>query len=216
LGEEGAAYSVAIALTLPLYITLLTVWIQATLLLMAQLGMFYAAFAGARAASVWDGTDVSEKTSNAQIRSAVRNAATPFVSGDARWTPSPATVSPLALAQAEAFASVYDEYLKSPAIPTEHLRSKRLHAQSSVEVGIDRHRAAGADSVTVHVEYAIPIALPVAGWFLGDEVRAPDGDAAYVRTLEASVTLATENSASSPSTSITRKKRMGIRYDEIH
>jgi hypothetical protein len=62
--QRGGVQSLAFVLTLPVFIIVCLFIVQVSQLMMAQMVMHYAAFAGARAASVWLATAVDEPSEN--------------------------------------------------------------------------------------------------------------------------------------------------------
>lgn len=219
--EEGAAYTVSVALTLPLFSMLIALFVEGTMLAIGQLGVSYAAFSGARSASVWYGADVSIDVAAQQVKRAVFNDAVAFVSGDPRWD-APGSSSGDGN-DAEALAQQFAEWSGDPWSMRDKVAAKRRHAAAAVKVDDSIYHSLSANpnaavpsEASVTVTYACPIVVPFMGPILGEPTAGPGGPS-YSRTLTATATFEVErpthesNGAKSP-----REHSLGIRYDVIH
>lgn len=219
--EQGAAYTVSVAMTLPLFSMLIALFVEGTMLAIGQLGVSYAAFSGARSASVWYGADVPVDVSARQVRRAVLNNAVAFVSGDPRWDVR--SQSSDAVSDAEVLAQQFAEWSEDPWSMRDKVAAKRRHAAASVKVEDSIYDSLSANPRTsvpseasVKVTYACPIVVAFVGPILGEPVEGPGGPS-YARTLTATATFEVERPAHESNGAKTpRENSLGIRYDKIH
>jgi hypothetical protein len=215
--EQGAAYTTSIAMVLPIFVVLLTVFIQATSLLATHLGLFYAAYAGARSASVWYGVDAPLDVAAQQVRRAVWNAGTPCVSGDLLWRPEHTSkdASDYAAACAASSSGAWNS--------TEYVAGKRGHAEASVRIddsivtsAMENPDKPLPNDVTIAVTYDCPIPLAIAGRILGEPTMVL-GSPSYAYRMSARVTLAIDHPLlNHGNASWSQKNRLGVRYDDLH
>lgn len=78
--ERGAAYTLSVVLVLPIFILLIAVITETTLLLQTKIGTSYAAFAAARTAAVWLPFEPFDVDARERIHQAAIAALTPFAS----------------------------------------------------------------------------------------------------------------------------------------
>lgn len=160
--ESGAAYSLPLVLTAPIYGLMMATVVEAALLLNARIGLQYAAHAAARAAVVWAPAEVSESQRLGMIELAAVNAMTPFASGQSRHARSASGGTRVAADLLEA----YDTY-SSGAAPDDYLARKWSYAAASTGVAIEVDSDEHDSPTTVVVAYDAPINLPLVGRFLG-------------------------------------------------
>ena len=84
--ESGASYTMSYVLTFPIYLLLICVMIQSTLILLVKIGNVYATYAAARAAVVWQSSDPEDpekglKNARFHAGRAAILAMAPFASG---------------------------------------------------------------------------------------------------------------------------------------
>ena len=80
-GEDGFAYSLGFLLTMPFLMVVVALVVETTLLLASKAGTFYAAYAAARSAIVWD-TAQPPGVGDERIRLAAVHAIAPFASSN--------------------------------------------------------------------------------------------------------------------------------------
>ena len=78
--EEGGAYTLSYVMVVPIIMLLMCLIVETTLMLSAKLGTVYAAFAGARVASVWSSAADWDRAEQ-RIEQAAIKAFVPFASG---------------------------------------------------------------------------------------------------------------------------------------
>jgi Flp pilus assembly protein TadG len=80
--EDGASYHLGFALILPFYVLLIVCTIELALMLNAKIAVTHAAYAAARAASVWlSAKDIPEEGRLGMVHLAAVNALAPIASG---------------------------------------------------------------------------------------------------------------------------------------
>lgn len=182
--ETGAAYSLPLVMTAPLYALMMATVVEAALLLNARIGLQYAAHAAARAATVWAPAEVPEDQRLGMIHLAAVNAIAPFASGQTRHV----AYGP-ALPTNEA-VDVYDTYSGGRA-PGDYLTRKWNYAAAKTSVAIDVESDEHDSPATAVVTYDAPINLPLVGRFLGTGTSAGSGSY-YTYRLTARATLGLE------------------------
>ncbi|MDR0705586.1 MAG: hypothetical protein LBF88_11435 [Planctomycetaceae bacterium] len=172
--ESGAAYALSFVMIFPIYLILVAVFLETTLMFQAKLGTMFAAYSAARSASVHttaafpeDRNDdfITEKARIYGTRSAVY-AMTPFACG-MKNTPSDSQ-------NCTNFWNAYDDYLegkKKPAIAERYRVKKYGYAEIATNVSFELGE--GDDSqpwtrdIIATIEYEAPFFLPYIGKLLG-------------------------------------------------
>ena len=81
-GEEGASYTLSLVLVMPIYIFLVCLIVECTLMLVVKTGTMYAAYAAGGSAIVWVPAEPKDANkSQAKVKKAAVQAMTPFASG---------------------------------------------------------------------------------------------------------------------------------------
>jgi len=207
--EDGAAYSLSLAITTPFYALLVCFLIELTLMLNVQIGVERAAFAAARSAIVWLPAEVTPLSSQDQLIDMVQlsaiQALTPYApSSDKFQRAEGSSATQNYLAAYRQFAmnggSQSDDYVSSKfdyaAAGTRIEFSPPLSSLLNGEAG-------GNDEVTVTVTYEMPFHTPGVGRILGQRSSFGNG---YVRLLTASTTLQIERPK-------TQNGMLGFDYD---
>jgi hypothetical protein len=179
--EDGAAYSLSIVMVVPIYLYLVCLILETTLMLSAKIGTVYSAYSGARAAAVWSSAANSAQARE-HIEQASRQAFVPFASG---------TMAPKQIgnetARERRYLEGYAAYAKDPAARS-YLAKKYRHAQQAVKVTTNGPPASWNSDITVTVEYQFPFNVPGIGMILGS--KGPDGR--FVSTIRTTATLQNE------------------------
>ncbi|MDR0609695.1 MAG: hypothetical protein LBG58_06260 [Planctomycetaceae bacterium] len=171
--ESGAAYALSFVMIFPIYVILVAVFLETTLMFQAKLGTMFAAYSAARSAAVHTTVAfpedrngfITEETITYAKRSAVY-AMVPFACG-MKNTPS-------ASQNCTNFWNAYDDYLEGknkPAIAEKYRVKKYGYAEKATKVSIalgeGEEEQPWTRDVIVTVEYEAPFFLPYIGKLLG-------------------------------------------------
>jgi len=188
--EDGAAYSLVYVMTFPIYMMLVCLVIQSTLILVVKMGTVYAAFAAARAAVVWGPAEPPMGLEKARL--AAVGAMAPFASSSSSHAAG-AGVSGASSPAARRYFEAYRRYSRGPATAN-YLISKYRFAERATEVSPGATPARPGDDLTVEMTYEMPLVIPGAGRILGH--RAPWPAARFwTRRIASSATLTDETPA---------------------
>lgn len=211
--EDGASYSLSLALTTPLYTLMICVLIELTLMMNVQIGVDLAAFAAARSASVWLPAEVTSRNTPQQsldmIHRAAAHALTPYASSQEKHQRSD---GPLDSQGDSDYMRMYRGLAGSRASQTEtYVLRKRRYALAATRVEFENLNAASSaapadrsiEEVRVTVRYEMPFNVPGVGILFGKRSSSGIG---WVKELTSSVTLQIER----PQTS---DGHLGIEYD---
>jgi Flp pilus assembly protein TadG len=192
--EDGAAYSISLVMVVPIYLYLVCLILETTLMLSAKIGTVYAAYSGARAAAVWSSA-ANPAQAREHIEQASRQAFVPFASG---------TMAPKEMgnetAQERRFLDSYTAYAKAPAARA-YLAKKYRHSQQAVNVTTNGPPASWDSDITVTVEYQFPFNVPGIGLIMGTK----SADGRFVSTIRTTATLQNEGPQND-------KQKLGIDY----
>lgn len=143
--ESGATYMLPLVLTIPLYVLLITMIIECTLLLTAKVGSVGAAYSAARAAAVWlpyenampqDAPDYTPlENRQTMVRLAAARAMFPYASGSTSHT-SGVALDEFVAATANQQIAVFRTYSGNQKFDTEYLKRKFAYAYNSSTVEI--------------------------------------------------------------------------------
>lgn len=206
--ERGAAYSFAYVMTFPIYVLLIVIVCQTTMLLITHMGVVYAAYAGVRSAIVWkavtDGEGKTTEVADKMIRQAVVAALTPFASSSS-YHAQQMGISGTSTA-ADDYYDQYIAYIGSdksggPVRKTYLTAKYRYAAGDKVTRVTTVVPDAGGEEpwkkdVKVTVTYNAPFDLPVVAQWLGKKPFS--GASFYVLPLNASASLQFEIPKSEP------------------
>jgi Flp pilus assembly protein TadG len=227
--EGGASYALPYVLTFPIYMLIVCIMIQATLILMTKIGSIYAAFAASRAAVVWrssDPEDDDESYENARFRAtrAAVIAMTPYASSSPGHQQGliPMQIVPrvqaMALVDRIAYLQLYKRLAERNAnaatgdvtsyiirdkdgiAKDEYVLNKFDYALKATEVSFDRDPVNWNEDLSVTVTYRMPMLIPGAGRILGQSGRA-----FYARDIVSTVVLPAETPRS-------ENRTLGIPY----
>ncbi len=196
--EAGGAYTLSYVMVVPVILLLMCLIVETTLMLSAKLGTVYAAFAGARVASVW--SSAAEWSGVEQrIERAATRAFVPFASG------SSTAASSVAVDQADVsrYIESYQAYVQDPVSET-YLTKKYQNAQSSLQVTTDGPPASWDADITVTVRYECPFRIPGIGRLLGEK----GASGGYFFPLTSTATLQNEGPQNNSQT-------IGIGYGKL-
>jgi hypothetical protein len=209
--EEGASYTLAYVMVIPIYLLFLCLVVEASLLLIAKVGTLYAAHAGARSMVVWDSMPPTELRDE-RSRQAVFTAMAGFTSSSPRHLRF--SIPPKAFQQAAEFVLVYKMYSRAsesqpgPRRPytrinptARKLFQRYLVAASRTTIRYDVDRSNPEGPIRCTVTYLAPLYIPGSARILD-----PDGSAPYDYPIVSIVTLPNEAPISADGT-------LGIEYE---
>jgi Flp pilus assembly protein TadG len=183
-GEQGAAYSLAFVLTFPLYLYLVALVIESTLLLLTKVGTVYAAYAAARAAVVYRSQDAGRAKQKAH--QAAVHAMVPFASSSDLHADG---VNHSRKGAADAYARQAARFVQLPGASPSYMPAKYLYADKAVTVtGADERTPDGL--VRVRLTYQAPTYAAGVGRIFGR--RSPRGGAYYTVPIVTEVSLPDE------------------------
>lgn len=190
--RRGTSYTLPVVLVVPVYLAILLTLFELGFVLLAGVGLRYAAFCAARSAAVWQ-SHPSADLAALRPRQAAWAAVAPFLGARPREIAAAGPVP----ADAPAFAREHAAYLSrtttaehgpGAAPPAEFLERQLLHAAARTDVRVEALAPAdphGLLRVTVVVR--VPLVFPVASRLLD-----PDGRAPFEVPMTATVTLPNE------------------------
>lgn len=169
--EDGAAYTLAYVMVIPLYVTFMCLAVETTLVILAKFGTNYAAFAAARAAAVHDTNQSSALAQEWAQRAAVQ-AFVPFANGTRAASQSAGgaeSVGP----SGEEYLAAYTAYATKPANP-DYLRRKYADAAAHISctVALAPYEPPVDEEPWLHtcaatVDYRYTFHIPLVGRLLG-------------------------------------------------
>jgi hypothetical protein len=229
--ERGAAYTLSVTILLPVYIVIIGTVIECSLMLVVKMGSMHAAFAAARAASVWLPAEVSDEKRLLMIHWAAAQGIAPYASSrEPHLVGIEPAWSDLADDNAQYEAAINS--LSDVPMPSGYMAKKRRYALSAtrLQITVDEWRSerqiaspdgrvvveyvgrkretedvASHAPITVTLTYEKPIDLPGVGVFLG-HIASWTGSRCYTREISTTVTLEKEGPKS-------RNQTLGIHYD---
>jgi hypothetical protein len=191
--EEGAAYAVSFAIGLPIYVLLMALFIETTLVMVAKVGTMYAAFAGARSAAVWS-TSLPRDVAAERPRQALVHAMAPFASGNPshlRGLPLDEPEEPGEPVVGDHYKAGYEEYVnRAGVINPIYVRAKFQYAVAATRQFVRSTPGPGGET-SVTVVYHAPLHTPVVGRWLG--VRPPWNAPYRVIRIESTAVMPTES-----------------------
>lgn len=189
--EGGASYALPYLLTFPVYLMVVALIIQATLILFVKMGTVYAAYSASRSAIVWrnaevKGENVPDGSALAQrkAKQAAVNALAPFASSNANHRTGMFFVLPGDLPGAIQYELTYrrlangnvssDKAVISPFVgkpksiaPSSYVRNKYRFASLATSVKLEPPDPDWNAPFKTTVTYEMPMVIPGAGRILG-------------------------------------------------
>jgi len=194
--EDGAAYSLSYVLVFPIYVLLVILVIETTLILIVKLGTIYAAYAAARSQIVWyslltDKNLVKDKSDQAAIQAMV-----PYASS---WQAHArlAGIDGFPSIRGEQYFEVYRLYYNKGGNYRRYITNKYRWADWATKVTYQRTHLAdpveepwNAD-IKATVKYRMPLHMPAIARILGKEFNGGRGKY-YLIEVTSSATLQDE------------------------
>lgn len=191
--EDGAAYSMAYVMTVPIYVLLVCFVVELTFVLVAKMGTVYAAYAAARSNIVYRSLDSGGADDRA--RQAAIRAMLPFASSSRMHGGSGGGNG------AGEYDTAYRRYAPGGFAPSEMIRMKFGYATKATTIQVSKQDSAPNGLVRATVRYAAPLHVSMVGKVIGRKAGKY-----YVVDLTTSVALPDEEPVSEDRT-------LGIRYD---
>ncbi|MBY0525261.1 MAG: hypothetical protein K2R98_17775 [Gemmataceae bacterium] len=224
--ERGAAYSLAYVMSFVVWVLIVCLIIQCTLILIVKIGTVYAAYAAARSAIVWVPTAHPDQAPAKAQRSAVL-AMAPFASSNALYAQGTGLgTSAGQVGDANSFQSTYLKFADHPVGTTNYVPAKFRYAQKSTGARIyyQNPGTAGAPAafqpgdpvawnagITVVVAYDMP--LDIRGW--ATILRTGKSPFSY-RRIVSQVTLSNEGAQTPDDANVPHNppsRPLGVNYD---
>ena len=214
--EQGGSYAVPYLAIFPLYLLLVGLILQTTIILVTKIGVMHAAHAAARTAVVWK--PFTGQLGDAYVHEKVRRAAVlaiaPYASGQRQhqylWLASPSGLGRArdAYLQAFVYAEVYKRLARNSQAASSqqnlsYVRRKYVSAFTMTDVEIANAQNRANEPLPVMVSHQLPILIPGTGRLLG---RLHWSGKGYYRVIRARAMLPLE-------TPVSQSKRIGIGYD---
>lgn len=192
--EDGAAYSLSYVLVFPIYLMLVLLVIECTLILIVKLGTLYAAYAAARSQIVFFSL-VGEPMANDRADRSAIQAMAPYSSS---WESHlrKAGADGLPTDQADQYFQAFQAYSSASANYRRYVVNKYRWAQWATSGTYQRKLLGSPEEtwnadITATISFKRPFHAPVIGRFLGQRFDGPGGPI-YLRTITSSVTLQDE------------------------
>lgn len=198
--ECGSAYTLSYVLCFPLYMLLICLIIEASLVLIVKIGTIYAAYASGRTAIVW--LNAAPDLANKKIRQAACNAMTPFSSSNSTHLARLGGVSGLNWTTGFQLNAAYRLYAQKARATSSYLRAKADLAAAATKVSWNPEKPVENQDVTLTLTYRMPLHIPGAARVLG----YPDG----VYPIQTTVVLQNEGAKRVPGQD--PRFPMGIHY----
>jgi len=198
--EDGAAYTLNYAITIPFYILMVCAFVDTSFMLVSKMGSVYASFAAARSAIVWD--NISPGSNHPQ-RTAIKTMA-PLASGFAEMRHGTSGAWGSANGDERNFVRAYT---RSGGGYANYVRAKYRYAKRATTTTVDIQRMPGGrnvwdENVVATVTYDYPFLTPVIGRALGaSKMNGPN----LVQEITSIATLQNE-------TPQNKAKHLGINY----
>ena len=195
--QRGSAYALIYVMTVPVFMVIVCVVIESSIILVVKLGTLYAAYAAARSAIVWDSANplVAEE----RIRLAAVHAMTPFASGNPAHLQAAGGGG--SSTDASNFFQAYQRYSHGHA-PSSYVTNKYQFAEAATRV-IALPPTSADGEVTAEVSYEMPLVVPLVGRMLGQ----PDSWGGQFRSRVITSRVALPNEAPR-----NQAQRLGIDY----
>jgi Flp pilus assembly protein TadG len=185
-GEHGAAYSLAYVLTFPLYVYLVALVVESSILLVVKAGTVYGAYAAARSAIVYRSQGVPR--ANEKARLAAVNAMAPFASSSDLHADG---VDRSKQGAADDFARQARKFVQLKGASPGYLPAKYLYADKAVRVSVSKDDEKKPDGlVRVRLTYQAPTFVAGIGRIFGS--RSAKGGAYYTVPIVTEVSLPDE------------------------
>ena len=182
--ESGAAYSLGWVMTLPFYIVFVGFATECTLLMVAKAGSVYSAYAGARAAIVWNSIESGGLQPQERARESAQQAFVPFANGMRKAHRN------LNASQAngwqEEYLLAHKDFASKPA-SSRYLFAKMKDSDDSLQVTTSTP-AQYDDDISCKVVFQYRCHVPIVGNILGKQ----GSDGYYIRELISEVSLQNE------------------------
>jgi Flp pilus assembly protein TadG len=182
-GEGGAAYSLVYVMVFPIFMLLVCLVVETTLVLMVKAGTVYAAYAAVRSDAVW--SSARPDRSSERRRLAAVQAMTPFAASGKMYAQGAGVDPPSA--EARRFYQAYREVAQG-STSEGYLLAKYQFAERATQV---EDAEAGPGEVAVRVTYEMPLHVPGAGRVIGGRASWP-GARFYTRRIRSTATLPDE------------------------
>jgi hypothetical protein len=173
----GGAYTLSYVMVIPFTMLLIALLVETVLMMTSKLGTVYAAYAAARAASVWSSAD-QWPGAQRRIEKAARQAMVPFASGSHREGGT--------AADEDSYLQAYTSWVDDP-VSAGYVRAKMRDAFANLDVDVERPSQWDSE-IKVRVTYHYGFRVPGLGKLLGQ----PQSSGKYTFPLTTEVSLQNE------------------------
>lgn len=192
--EEGAGYTLSFVMIVPLYVLLMCMVFETSLMLVAKIGTIYSAYSGARSAIVWSSAATGAGAARTKVEQAAKKSFVPFAS-------STAGTGNITYRERQ-YILAYEDYDDDP-VSRGYLKKKYRFAQQHLSVDY-QPPASWDQDVTVRVRYNFPFTVSAIARLFSE--KSADGKYYYV--IESLATLQNEGPQNAAQT-------LGIPYGTI-
>lgn len=192
--EDGGAYTLSYVMVIPILMLLTCVIIETSVMMCAKVGTVYAAYSGARTASVWSSASRDWSTAEDRIKRAAVQSFAPFAGGTNAKGSTPSE----AARYARSYAAFADD-----DVPEPYIKAKYTNAANRLNVTTNGPPGSHDADIKVTVEYRFRFNIPGIGKLLGEK----DGDGYYF-PLRSTATLQNEGPKN-------QRQDLGIGYGKL-
>ncbi len=164
--EGGGAYTLSYVMVIPILMLLTCVIVGTTLMMCAKVGTVYAAYSGARTATVWSSASTNWSDAEARIEGAAIQSFVPFAGGTNAQGSPPGVAS--------TYAKSYAEFTNDP-VSESYVTAKYANAANGLKVTTNGPPSSHDADIKITVEYRFRFNMPGIGKLLGEK----DGEGYY-------------------------------------
>ena len=176
--EGGGAYTLSYVMVIPIMMLLVCVVVETTLMMSAKVGASYAAYSGARTASVWSSASDNWPETENRIKQAATQSFVPFASGMGNSGSPPSVASE--------YVQSHSAFVRQSEADS-YIRAKYANASERLKITVEGPPDSHDSVIEVSVEYRFRFNIPGIGRLFGQA----DGDG-YSFPLKSSATLQNE------------------------
>lgn len=176
--EDGGAYTLSYVMVIPVLMLLICLIVETTLMMSAKLGTVYAAYSGARAASVWSSAAAGWSQAERHIEAAAVQSFVPFASGSSLGNEGGSGED------VESYVRAYEAFAGKP-VSNSYVEAKYRNAKALLSITTSGRPSRWDSEITVKVAYRFPFQVPGIGRLIGE--KGAGGH--YYYPLESEVSL---------------------------
>lgn len=193
--EDGGAYTLSYVMVIPVLTLLTCVIVESTTMMCAKVGTVYAAYSGARTASVWSSASRDWAAAEELIKRAATKSFAPFAGGTSAKGSPPS--------DAGDYSRAYATFANDPAAES-YVSAKYANAADRITVTSNGPPSAHDSDISVTVEYRFRFNIPGIGKLFGEQ-----GSDGYYFPLTSTATLQNEGPKN-------QRQDLGIGYGKFN